>query len=1336
MFSSNHNFRNYLEEYPSDALSFVSNVFSFQQKAYQDFILGNSSDSLSKVISDIFPIKCLFGNFIINYISLNVVNPINSESECIRMGLTYSSDVFVRLRMEFFTDQPDGSKILSGISEQDVLLFTIPMMTKDGKFILNGIERVVVSQIHRSPGLFFTLDKVESNVLYSASIIPYTGTWIDFSMHNSDYIEVIVDKRKKIDISTFLFAIGLSKERIVSSFYNKVECKIIDAKKGIVNLDINFQNLSLERSKFDLYNTKNEIIVPIGSILTNKKINEIKENGFNCKLSDIQNYLYSYDELSEFEIQSGSKISDELASKILESSKSLNLVDFTGKDFFDIILKSISSNQNIDKVASATNMLKILRKGENMDLKDPINLVRSFFFDSAKCNISNVGRYKINTILNSDETSLSLTEDDIFKILKRLILIKENSMDIEDIDHLGNRRIRLTSELIANVIKSNVSKLTKSAIDKMSTVGSGVSISPAELLTPNQMSKFIKDFFLTSQLSQLMEQTNPLAELGHKRRISALGAGGVERDRVGLEVRDVHFTHYGRICIVETPDSQNIGLINNLSCFAKINNHGFIETPYRVVKNRIVTDEIIYLDATKEMSYAILSYNLSYLKDKKITDDIVSVRKNGDFINIHANLADLMDIAPNQALSAIASLIPFLENNDAYRVLMGSNMQRQAVPLIKPEAPLVGTGFEGFIGLKSSAVITSRCEGFVRYLDSNKIFISNKNTSDLEVYNLKKFERTNQSTCVNFKPCIKVGDEIKEGQVVADGYASCLDEIAIGKNIKIAFMSWNGYGYEDSVVVSDKFVSEDNFTSIHIEEFETSVIDTRLGSEEITKDIPGLTDFAIRNLDESGIVKLGTFVKAGDILVGKLTPKAETPITPEEKLLRAIFDEKISDVKDVSLMVPPGYSGVVVDVDILSRRGIDKLNRQIEIESQKIFHLNNSFDAKIKIIKDEIFKEITNFISGEKIAKNCKLNLIPISREINEEWFTKLTTSEIFKIKFDNSNINSKFEEVVKKYNEIIKKIDAEHKVLASKIKEEKDFIGGTLYVVKVRVAMKNMLQPGDKVAGRYGNKGIISKVVPIMDMPFTENGEHIDMIINPLGIVARMNFGQVLELGLGLASITLGEKIRKVVSNYNDIKEVRDILESTIQDKNIRQSLSKLEDKEILSLGKAYSKGIPFAVPVFSGVSYECVSKILQHSGCDESGQAYLFDGRTGERFDRKISIGSMYILKLHHLVDRKVHARSVGPYSLITQQPLGGKAKFGGQRLGEMECWALEAYGAAYTLNEMLTVKSDDIDGRKRIYSSIVKGSTDFKHGIPESFNVLMKELSSLGLNVSLQE
>ncbi|WP_410519472.1 DNA-directed RNA polymerase subunit beta [Candidatus Deianiraea vastatrix] len=1318
----------------------MNRVFSVQEVAYREFLLKKSHDSIDSILSTFFPIKCLFGNFVISYISSEVKDPVYSESECIRMGLTYSSDIFVKLKMEMFSDAGNGdkTKFLSGIIEQEVLLFSVPCITSDGRFILNGVERVVVSQIHRSPGLFFTSDKFGSTSVYSASIVPYTGTWIDFAMHNSDFIEVLIDKRKKMPLFNFLFSLGIDRHKIISSFYNKIDCKLLNDKLDIVSLDIDLKNISLDRLKFNLYSKDgDDVIVESGSIVTGKRLEIIKQHGINCKLDDIANFSYAYGDFGNF--KSGQRLKIEDLKKIMkDDKKSISLIDFISKDFFDIILREINDVTDSDNAVHASSLLKMLRKTENFDSKDVVNVARSFFFDKSKCNISRVGRYKINTILGKDADSESLLEEDIIDIIKRLILIKEKSLDMEDIDHLGNRRIRVPSELVSNIIRNNMPKLVKSAIDKMSTLNSGVSVSPLDLFTPNQMSKVIKDFFLTSQLSQLMEQTNPLSELGHKRRISALGAGGVERDRVGLEVRDVHFTHYGRICIVETPDSQNIGLINNLSSFAKINDYGFLETPYRVVKNRIITDEIVYLDATKEMKYSISSYNVKYMNDNFISDDIVSVRRGGDFITASAESVDLIDIAPNQALSSIASLIPFLENNDAYRVLMGSNMQRQAVPLVKTEAPLIGTGLEGFIGRKSSGTIKSTCNGIVRYVDSDMIIVSSGDKSkSLYTFNLKRFERTNQSTCINFKPCIKVGDIVSAGQVIADGYSSDFEEIAIGRNARVAFMSWNGYGYEDSVIVSDRFVADDNFTSIHIEEFETSVIDTRLGSEEVTKDIPGLSENAVVNLDESGIVKLGTFVKPGDILVGKLTPKAETPITPEEKLLRAIFDEKIADVKDVSLVVPPGYFGVVVDVDILSRRGINKLSRQIEIESEKMYNLQRDFDEKISVLKNEICLSLKDIIAKLKIAKSSKLSNIPISRELSDSFIKSLSFSDIAKIKVDDNDVSDVFYNLIKHYSDIVKSIENEHKVLATKIREEKDFTGGTLYVVKVRIAMKNLLQPGDKIAGRHGNKGIISKVVPVADMPFTEDGEPVDMIINPLGIVARMNFGQILELGLGLASITFGKKIKDVLKSYKNVSEVKEILLKSITDNNILDEIKTVKDNnKILDIAKKYTSGIPFAVPVFSGLNYEDVGKMLSLAGCDESGQVDLYDGISGQKFDRKVSVGSMYILKLHHLVDRKIHARSVGPYSLITQQPLGGKANFGGQRLGEMECWALEAYGAAYTLNEMLTVKSDDIDGRRKIYSSIVKGSNDFQHGMPESFNVLIKELSSLGLSVSLKD
>ncbi len=1332
-------FRWSLGRYPKEAFALIDDVFRFQQDSYQKFLEGNDINSLEKIVSSFFPIKDLFGNFEIEFVSISMGKPSVSINDCIRLGGSYCSSAMVRLRTKTYIENGDGGKILASVNDQDVALFDIPLIGEDGKFVMNGVERVVISQIHRSPGLVFSNDKDGNISRYRASLIPYNGTWIDFEIQDTEGAYVILDKKRKIDLVTFLYAIGFDSKTIVSKFYDKVEISVVSKADRLVKIHVDTNDIKGMRFPYCIYSESGEIVVKEGLVLTAKRVDDVSKSGFICKIDDIKSSLFLFSDLEQIGVKAGSCVDADTLISIKEEGMDVGIVNFIKKGFSDIILKSIISAVETDNDSAAALVLKMIRKGEMMATSSndsPVETVRSFLFDGSRCNLSAIGRYKLNATLGTKSESLALTDEDCFLILKALINLKENPHEIEDIDHLGNRRIRTASELIGNMIISSMRNLVKVAIDKMSNSQSGMFISAASILLPNQISKTIKDFMLTSQLSQLMEQTNPLSELSHKRRISALGPGGVERDRVGIEVRDVHPTHYGRICIVETPDSQNIGLISNLACFAKINKYGFIETPYKVVKDRKILDEIVYLDASSEQKYSIASYNTKYVQGKEITDDIVSVRRGGEFVNIQSDKVDFIDMAPNQPLSQTASLIPFCEANDSYRVLMSSNMHRQSVPVIKADAPIIATGFEKFVGMKSSAVVKSEVSGTVCYVDSRKIYIKDEEKSDIHCHILEKFKRTNNSTCANFNPCVKLGDVIKIGQPIADTFASEVSEIALGQNVKVAFMSWNGYGFEDSVIVSERVVADERFSSIHIEEFTVTVMDTRLGSEQITRSIPSVSESAVANLDEAGIVKIGTFVKPGDILVGKISPKAESPMTPEEKLLRAIFGEGKTDVKNTSLTLSPGYSGVVVDVQVFSRRGVEKIGTQVENEVRKVHSIKSDLADKIEILRENIIVDILKSFTNAAISKSCKLSAIPISRKLEKAWLEKIAIKDMLKIVLDDVNTSDTLHELVREYLVIVKRFEDEAKLLISNVKEEKDFSNGILYEVKVFVATKSNLQPGDKVAGRHGNKGIISKIVPTQDMPFMKDGTPIDVIVNPLGIVARMNLGQVLELSLGLVSMTLGKKISKALEQYTKAEDVKKAIIEIIPDKYIQDKVKSLKNEEVKEVAKMYAKGVPFNIPVFSGINYKTVQDTLKMVGCDESGQVDLYDGMTGDKFERKVSVGILYILKLHHMVDKKVHARSVGPYSLITQQPLGGKTNFGGQRLGEMECWAVEAYGAAYTLNEMLTVKSDDVRGRKSMYSAIVSGTCDYKKGMPESFNVLLKELSALGLNVSLMD
>jgi DNA-directed RNA polymerase subunit beta len=1335
------NLRSSVSVYPQKMMSLISDVFGFQVSAYKNFLFSRDENSLFSIVKSFFPISDLFGNFEIELLDVSIKQLRNlAENDCLRLGLTYSSVVQVRLRIKSYARDENGVKTILSVSDQDVDLFEIPLINSNGKFIMNGVERVVVSQIHRSPGLIFTRDGHGSSVKHRASIIPYNGTWIDFEVGISkEDMFVILDKKRKISLGSFFSAIGISKEKLLSHFYQEMEFNVLeDSDQFFIqckNIDQNA--IKGSRFSFNIYDKNKNVIIKAGEIITHKRSIDVSKDEVLLKVDELNGNIFLFDSIND--ISAGSSISSDLLKDLIKAEQQIpKLINILSSDFSDSIIKCLEFYGQ-DHESDALNLLKMMRRSEmiiSIMNESAVQSIRSFIFDGSRCNLSSVGRYKINSILGTDEKSNSITESDVFAILKHIFYLKKNpSIEIQDIDHLSNRRVRTADELIGNIVSSAMKNVVKISVDRMSNAQSGVGLIASQIFTQNQISKSIKDFMLTSQLSQLIDQTNPLSELSHTRRLSALGPGGVERDRVGIEVRDVHPTHYGRICIVETPDSQNIGLISNLACFARINQHGFIETPYRVVKSKKITDEIIYLDATKESHSLICSYNQNYMEKLEITDEIVAARSNGDFINISSEDIQFIDVAPNQPLSQTASLIPFCEANDSYRVLMSSNMHRQSVPVISPDAPLIATGFEKFIGMQSDSSIKIDFDGSVVYADSRKIIVKDVNTSDLHCFDLKKFERTNNSTCRNFRPCVSIGDLVSSGEAIADTMSSEGLEVSLGQNVKVAFMSWNGYGFEDSVIVSEKVVHDEKFSSINIEEFSVSVMDTRLGSEQITRSIPSVPESALLNLDESGIVKIGTFVSPGDILVGKVSPKAESPMTPEEKLLRAIFGDGKSDVKNTSLSLPSGYHGTVIDVQIFSRRGVEKIGTQVEAEIRKIHAINEDITDKLNIIKNAAAQDFLDRFNGFDISPQAKI--YAKHKVITAEIFDSIgSIKDIAKIKLQDEAAGKSFTSLCESYILASKKIEDEGKMALSSVSEEKDFSNGVLYEIKVTIASKSNIQPGDKVAGRHGNKGVVSKIVPTADMPFMKDGTPIDVIINPLGIIARMNLGQVLELALGLASMELGKKVSQALKDYKNVEDVRKVIKDVVLGADLKSDIDKFSSDQVIYSAKILSKGIPYSVPVFSGANYEKVQTILENAGLDKSGQVDLYDGLTGEKFERKISVGILYILKLHHMVDKKIHARSVGPYSLITQQPLGGKTNFGGQRLGEMECWAVEAYGAAHVLNEMLTVKSDDIKGRKNMYSSIISQNPDYKSGTPESFNVLLKELSALGLKVSLRD
>lgn len=1306
-------------------------LIDHQINSYNEFL----SSGLSSVFKGYFPIFDQSSGVKIEYISHRIESCKFTCDECKEKNLTYSSDLIVRFRLYIYSKEDKEQKKIITFKEQDVHICSIPLITSLGTFIVNGVERVVVSQIHRSPGVFFAQDFVDGSSYYTANIIPYRGTWIDFVFDVNDNICVKIDKKKKISLSGFLYALGIERSEIISRMYPSMTISS-SSNKNLVKFSGSVNSFLGKRLKMDILREDGSVIFSTGSVVLNKKISEIKGIDIYFDVSQISQYCYSYKNIGD-EILAGDKIEkDSLVDLIFENS-SLEIVDFLSLNFSTTILNEILSNNVKDNSFFVEQLFRLLRPSDVFILDEARNHMKQMFFDVSRCDMSKIGRYKLNAVLGLeiDVNNSALTIEDIFAIIQKLIQMKEGSMKTDDIDHLGNRRVRCVGELVENQIRVGLSRLVKSCIERLSGMITDT-ISPSDIILGTHVNRAVKDFFMISQLSQFMEQTNPLSEIGHKRRISALGAGGIERDRAGLDVRDVHSTHYGRICIVETPEGQNIGLISNLATFARINKFGFLETPYYKVNNCNISDEVVYLDSTQEISYTILCYNSEYAKNKKILDDFVVARKDGEIVTVNKSEVTLMDFSSHQIVSIIAGLVPFLERDDAYRVLMGSNMQRQAVPLMRCEPPLVGTGIEGIVGSESSGVVKAKRSGKVIYVDSKEIIVSftEGGICEFDSYKLKKFSRTNQSSCMNYKPIVYKDSNVKAGDVIADGYSTFGREISIGRNVNIALMSWNGFGFEDSIVVSNNLVNQESFTSIHIEEFEVIARDTRLGPEEITNDISGCSEIALSRLDESGIVYLGSNVKAGDILVGKVTPRNESPITPEEKLLRAIFDEKVSEVKDSSLRLPPGYAGTVVDVKILTRRGIEKSQRAKQIELSEIYERKLVNDRCLDSVRKTFSSLIIKLLIDKECTQSCVSKFKLSSSVLNESEISNFSIFDLFKIQLEDKDLNQKIHNIRVNFDRVINELEVKYLSDIEKIKDGDDLQNGVLTIVKVSVAMKSRLQPGDKMAGRHGNKGIVSKVVSVEDMPFMEDGTPIDIIINPLGISARMNLGQVFEVHLGLASKKLGEKVRDAILSHSSTEKIKEVLLDVTVDDFVKDKIKDLSKDEIMSLANYYSNGIPFATPVFDGCNEDKLDSILRKAGCDESGQVWLYDGLTGNKFERKVTVGVMYMLKLHHLVDNKMHARSVGPYSLITQQPLGGKSHFGGQRLGEMECWALQAYGAAYTLQEMLTVKSDDVDGRRNMYNSIVKGSVNFSYNSPESFNVMAKELCALGLDVSL--
>jgi len=1363
----------------------LPNLIEVQKRSFDNFLQltvkpeDKNNSGLHAVFKSVFPINDYTERATVDYESYDIGVPKYDVEECSQRGMTYSAPLLVNFRLIVWDiDEIAGTKSVRDIKEQEVYMGDIPLMTKNATFVVNGTERVVVSQMHRSPGVFFDHDfgktHTSGKFLFNARIIPYRGSWLDFEHDAKNNIHARIDRKRKFPVTTIFKCLlssfstdylaecevkkiepdarkiqGMSAAEILSTFYESIEYK--KNKHGWqFKEDLNFYKAKILSYDF-LDSNSGKKILEKGSKLNQKMINDLskkKINNLTIEESSLIGHYLSSDIINEVTgkiyYEAGFEIDEDFINFINEGK--INKLDILKVDNIEIG-SHIRNTLQLDKARSREEALfeifKILRPGEPPTIETAEMLFNNLFFNSDRYDLSAVGRLKITSKFkkNTPIEKRVLEKSDILDVVKHMHNLIDGKGEVDDIDHLGNRRVRSVGELLENQYRVGLLKMDRAIKERLSSLEVD-NIMPQDIINAKPVSASIKEFFGTSQLSQFMDQTNPLSEITHKRRVSALGPGGLNRERAGFEVRDVHQTHYGRICPIETPEGANIGLINSLASYSRINQYGFIETPYRIVNNGKVTEKVIYLSAINEEDFVIAQANANVDNKGKFVDQLISCRKNGEFINTDVDSIDLMDVSPQQLVSVAASLIPFLENDDANRALMGSNMMRQAVPLIKPKAPLVGTGMEYTVAKDSGSTVVAKREGIVDQLDANRIVIrvtDKKDTSlnKIDIYNLLKFQRSNQNTCINQRPLVNVGDKVFKNQVIADGPATDLGELALGRNVLVAFMPWNGYNFEDSILISERVVQEDVFTSIHVEEFEVMSRDTKLGPEDVTRDIPNASEEMLRNLDETGIVYVGAEVSSGDILVGKVTPKGETPMTPEEKLLRAIFGEKAADVKDTSLRVPPGVKGTVVEIRVFSRRGVEKDQRAISIENSQIEVVSRDRDDELNILEKSFSNHLKEllvgkvFISGNDIfEKNIKLKY---------DQLENLNVNSLTKINIEEEKVTTEIEALIKNYENQLGNISQKFENKIDKIQSGDELLPGVLKLIKVFIAVKRKLQPGDKMAGRHGNKGVISKICPAEDMPYLDDGTPVDICLNPLGVPSRMNLGQILETHLGWASASLGKQVSNMINQMQTAGHTRDLkdeLLSIYDQKEHAELVQKMNDDDVLELANNLKEGVPFATPVFDGAKESDITDLLEKAGVSNTGQEILTDGITGEKFERPVTVGYVYMLKLHHLVDEKIHARSIGPYSLVTQQPLGGKAQFGGQRFGEMEVWALEAYGAAYTLQEILTIKADDVAGRTKVYESIVKGDQNFESGTPESFNVMVKELRSLGLNLEFKE
>jgi DNA-directed RNA polymerase subunit beta len=1337
----------------------IPHLVSLQKKSYSKFLQSDvksdarDSIGIQSVFQSFFPLSDSSNQINLEFIKYELGEAKYEPNECLSSGRTYCAPLKVQLRLILWS-QEEGSEIkeVKTIKEQEVYLCDIPLMTESGSFIINGAERVIVSQMRRSPGVFFDSENVKAtgSKSYTAKIIPHIGSWLDFEFDTKDILYFRIDKKRKIPVSTLLTAMGMSAEDVICEFYGKI--KIFFTENGWA-ADFDYEGLVGKKLTYNLIDSETgEVRLKEGTKITKKVIEKLQESGFKSYiLTDeiLLGYVVAENlvdnETGEVLLEAGGLITAESLEVLTRLNfKSVAVINPSKSNIGPYLFNTILVDKNQNQKDATYDIYKAIRLGE---VPASIEIAKNFFdnllLSPVRYDLSDVGRMKMNHRLDLkvERSIVHLTPDDIKQTIRILSLIKHSDLKTDDIDNLANRRVRAVGELIENQLRIGTSRIEKSIIEKLNSVDVD-NIVPQNLINSKPLITAIKDFFATSQLSQFMDQTNPLSEITHKRRLSALGPGGLTRERAGFEVRDVHPTHYGRICPIETPEGQNIGLINSLATFAHVNEYGFIETPYRQVTKGVITSEVRYLSALEESEYTIGQSKLPTDSKGKIIADIVSARRNGEFLMVSPENIDFVDVSTKQLVSIGTTLIPFLENDDANRALMGSNMQRQAVPLINPDAPMVGTGMESIIALDSGAVVKNKYDGLVKFVDSSKIVVESfteERIPQIEMYDLVKYNRTNQDTCVNQTPTVVVGQKVSAGEIISDGHSVKGGEIALGKNVRVAFMPWNGYNFEDSIVISEKLLTEEAFTSIHIEELDVVARDTRLGPEEITRDIPNVSEEALSKLDEEGVIHIGAEVRAGDLLVGKTTPKSESPMTPEEKLLKVIFGEKASDVKDSSLYAPIGISGTVVDVKVFSRKGIEKDERLLYIEMQQIEELSKKKELKISFLEDSLRNAIVDTASGKKLSTS--IDKLKSGSKLTKESIEELSKVNLLKIAVDDDKSMNHIDALIKNYQEQVSVLAKDFDNKISKIKAGDDLAQGVLKIVKIYVASKYKLQPGDKMAGRHGNKGVVSKIFPVEDMPYSEDGTPVDIILNPLGVPSRMNIGQILETHLGWASANLGKQISNLLDNIAHGKEkliidLREKVLAVYSGDEESKKIKSMSDDELLIFSSTIKNGVPFATGTFEGIKEEDIADLLEIAGVDRSGQISLTDGTTGDTFDRKVTVGYIYMLKLHHLVDNKIHARSIGPYSLITQQPLGGKSHFGGQRFGEMECWALQAYGASYTLQEMLTVKSDDVIGRIKIYESIIQGNQNFTCGIPESFNVMIKEVRSLGLNIELVE